>query len=90
MQICACTLHSVTERQTLLGFGLKLLTQGSPALPLSLSGTVITRDISLSRFNDLEFRLLEQNKVIVGRDGGDDRIDIPFIERKVVLARPLT
>lgn len=42
-------------------------------------------DNSVSRFDDLEFKLVDPNKVIVGSDEGDGRAHMPFVEFKVVL-----
>ena len=44
------------------------------------------KDSSVSRFDDLEFKLVEPNKVIVGSDEGDGRTHIPSTEREVILA----
>ena len=44
------------------------------------------KDSSVSRFDDLEFKLVEPNKVMVGREEGDGRIHTPIVACKVVLA----
>ena len=40
----------------------------------------------ISRFDNLEFRLVEPNKIAVGGDGSDCRTYINFVESKVVSA----
>ena len=47
----------------------------------------MTKDNSVSRFDDREFKLVEPNRVIVGSDEGVGRTHIPFAEYEPTLAR---